>query len=202
MGWAFPYPTTSLEFFLSQPLIPKIFFSLIKEEGFLVLETRMGYQNIIWEIISLVLPHTRGQAKSSDGIFLGWEFPSLQGGGSVQTSDSTAQCSKTEYSDLILLLDFTLLYPVFSPCSPKKSLDSLPIPKGANWQADVLQKGYCSQNTAVLFWIKSCGALFILEYFYFLCTTYNHVLLTEIYFKEKKKKIWKYSLKKIHKNLY
>lgn len=51
-----------------------------------------------------------------------------------------------------------------------------PPPKGANWQADVLQKGYCSQNTAVAFWIQPFGALFILGYVYFLCTTYNHVL--------------------------
>lgn len=104
----------------------------------------------------------------------------------------------------LLLEDSRLLLPgIFSLCSPKKSLDSLPFPKGANWQADVLQKGYCSQNTAVLFWIKSCGALFILEYFYFLCTTYNHVLLTEIYFKEKKKKnLEVFFKKKVHKNLY
>lgn len=52
----------------------------------------------------------------------------------------------------------------------------IPPPKGANWQADVLQKGYCSQNTAVAFWIQPFGALFILGYVYFLCTTYNHVL--------------------------
>lgn len=90
---------------------------------------------------------------------------------------------------------------LFSPSIPQRNpLIPSPSPKGANWQADVLQKGYCSQNTAVLFWIKSCGALFILEYFYFLCTTYNHVLLTEIYFKEKKK-IWKYSLKNTQKSL-
>lgn len=88
---------------------------------------------------------------------------------------------------------------LFSYSVPQRN-PLIPSPKGANWQADVLQKGYCSQNTAVLFWIKSCGALFILEYFYFLCTTYNHVLLTEIYFKEKKK-IWKYSLKNTQKSL-
>ena len=139
-----------------------------------------------------------------------------------QLSDSTISISsvfiKRRYSDLqilSLLLEglmlqqvtlgynvsawwylalFSLSVPQRNPLIPSRS------PKGANWQADVLQKGYCSQNTAVLFLIKSCGVLFILEYFYFLCTTYNHVLLTEIYFKEKKK-IWKYSLKNTQKSL-
>lgn len=129
--------------------------------------------------------------KAQLGFF--WDGNSLplgSAGWAVQTSDST----KIGFSHLFwssLLLDFTLLYPVFSPCSPpkkKKSLDSLPIPKGANWQADVLQKGYAAKTLLFYFQNKSCGALFILEYFYFLCTTYNHVLLTEIYFKEKKEK--------------
>lgn len=49
-------------------------FPRVEEQGFLVLGTRMGYKNI-WEVYfpSAV---TQLQAKSSEGIFVEWEFPS------------------------------------------------------------------------------------------------------------------------------
>lgn len=78
MGWTFPHPNGSLGF-LSQPLFSqKLFYFPLpqrEEQGFLILGTRMGYNNISWEVISLLLSHSSWTSQKLRWINSGMGIP-------------------------------------------------------------------------------------------------------------------------------
>lgn len=117
MRWAFPYPNTSLQFFSPSP---KNIFSPNRRTRI----SGFGNKDGIWEHLRDHFPSAVTQLMDKPKAQLGffWDGNSLplgSAGWAVQTSDNT----KIGFSHLFwssLLLDFTLLYPVFSPCSPPK----------------------------------------------------------------------------------